>query len=108
MKVEGAEILRCMIPLMNELGIETHWEVIVGSEAFYTATKSIHNALQGKDLPFTESYHEVYMETNRLNAERLRPLLEEADFVFIHDPQPAPLLSLCPNRKESWILAVSY
>ena len=98
-----AEILRCMIPLMNELGIETHWEVIVGSEAFYTATKSIHNALQGKDLPFTESYHEVYMETNRLNAERLRPLLEEADFVFIHDPQPAPLLSLCPNRKGKWI-----
>jgi trehalose synthase len=26
------------------------------------------------------------------NADRLRPALEEADLVFIHDPQPAPLL----------------
>ena len=23
--------------------------------------------------------------------------------MFIHDPQPAPLLSLCPNRKGKWI-----
>ncbi|MGE5753117.1 MAG: glycosyltransferase, partial [Deltaproteobacteria bacterium] len=36
-------------------------------------------------------------------AQRLRPLLEEADIVIIHDPQPAYLLKLCPNRKGKWI-----
>jgi trehalose synthase len=34
---------------------------------------------------------------------RLRPQLEAADFVFIHDPQPARLLALCPGRKGKWI-----
>jgi trehalose synthase len=29
--------------------------------------------------------------------------LEEADVVVIHDPQPAPLLMLCPNRRGRWI-----
>jgi trehalose synthase len=38
-----------------------------------------------------------------MNAERLRPLLEEADIVVIHDPQPASLLNFCPNRKGRWI-----
>jgi trehalose synthase len=38
-----------------------------------------------------------------MNAEELRPLLEEADIVFIHDPQPVPLLGLCPYRKGKWI-----
>jgi trehalose synthase len=40
---------------------------------------------------------------NAANADSLRTQLEEADFVFIHDPQPAPLLELCPNRKGKWI-----
>ena len=45
----------------------------------------------------------VYEEVNANNAERLRPLLESADIVFVHDPQPAPLLSLCPERRGKWI-----
>ncbi|MDD2206602.1 MAG: glycosyltransferase [Aminobacterium sp.] len=98
-----AEILRCMVPLLNELGIETRWEVIEGSESFFVATKSIHNALQGLEVPFPESYREIYIETNRENAEKMRDRLEDADFVFIHDPQPAPLLSLCPKRRGKWI-----
>jgi trehalose synthase len=32
----------------------------------------------------------------------LRPVLDEADFVFIHDPQPAGLFDLCPNKKGIW------
>ncbi len=43
-------------------------------------------------------------QTNRDNAEQLRSLLtEQADFVFIHDPQPALLLRNCPNRKGKWV-----
>jgi trehalose synthase len=37
------------------------------------------------------------------NAEELRPVLEDADIVFIHDPQPLPLLKHFPNRKGKWI-----
>ncbi|MEW5994602.1 MAG: glycosyltransferase, partial [Candidatus Zixiibacteriota bacterium] len=46
---------------------------------------------------------DTYEETVAANAERLRPILEKADFVFIHDPQPAFLLPLCPKRKGKWI-----
>ena len=31
------------------------------------------------------------------------PILDEADLVFIHDPQPAPLLAHCPDRRGKWI-----
>jgi trehalose synthase len=50
-----------------------------------------------------ERQYKVYEETGAANAERLRPLLQEADVVFVHDPQPAPLLSLCPQRRGKWI-----
>jgi trehalose synthase len=98
-----AEILAKIVPLMKELGIEAHWEVITGKEEFFRCTKAIHNALQGKQITISEALLKVYEKTNAENAERLRAKLEEADIVFIHDPQPAPLLKMCPNRKGKWI-----
>jgi len=42
-----AEILEKLVPLSQELGIDTKWEVITGNERFFHCTKSMHNALQG-------------------------------------------------------------
>ncbi|SCZ63420.1 glycosyltransferase [Thiohalomonas denitrificans] len=98
-----AEILDKLVPLSNELGIDTRWEVINGNMEFYQCTKSMHNALQGNPLRIPDHLYQAYEETNVANAERLRGVLEEADVVFIHDPQPAPLLGLCPNRKGKWV-----
>lgn len=98
-----AEILTKLVPLTEELGIDTQWEVISGESEFFDCTKGMHNAMQGNRIPLGESLLRVYRETNERNAESLRPALEQADYVFIHDPQPAPLLSLCPNRKGKWI-----
>ena len=98
-----AEILMKMVPLMNELGIETSWEVITGKDKFYQCTKSMHNALQGDPIDISDDLYRAYDETNAENAEQLRPILEEADYVIIHDPQPAPLLKLCPDRKGIWV-----
>ncbi len=98
-----AEILNWLVPLMNELGLIASWEVIEGNEAFFNTTKAFHNGLQGNSLALPQSMIDAYEETLATNAERMRPLLEEADFVFIHDPQPAFLLDLCPYRKGRWI-----
>jgi trehalose synthase len=92
-----------MVPLMQELGLETSWEVVTGDEPFYLCTKSFHNALQGNRVEIPDHLYRAYEETNRENAERLCQVLEEADLVFIHDPQPAPLLNLCSNRQGKWI-----
>lgn len=98
-----AEILTKLVPLMNELGIDTSWEVITGNEDFFQCTKNMHNGLQGNQVPITENLLKEYEQVNRDNGEKLRDKLEGADFVFIHDPQPAPLLVNCPNRRGKWI-----
>jgi trehalose synthase len=98
-----AEILTKLVPLKRELGIDARWEVITGEADFYRCTKSFHNALQGSPVNVSNALFRVFEETNARNAERLRPILEEADVVFIHDPQPVPLLKLCPNRKGKWV-----
>lgn len=98
-----AEILHKLVPLMNELGVEAGWEVIAGDNDFYQCTKNFHNALQGNRVNIPEQLLRAFEDNNAQNAERLRTELEAADIVFIHDPQPLPLLRLCPNRKGKWL-----
>jgi len=98
-----AEILNRLVPLMEELGIDPSWEIVTGEEAFYQCTKGFHNALQGNPVSISENLLRVYEETNARNAEVQRKTLEAADFVFIHDPQPAFFLPHCPNRTGKWI-----
>jgi len=98
-----AEILNKLVPLMQDLGIDAQWKVIKGNELFFKCTKSFHNGLQGNAVEIPPSLLKVYEDTNAKNAEKLCPILEDADIVFIHDPQPAPFLHLCSNRKGKWI-----
>jgi trehalose synthase len=98
-----AEILEKLVPLKRELGIVTDWEVIEGNELFYQCTKNMHNGLQGNNLRIPDIQIAAYEEANRTNAEKMRQKLEEADFVFIHDPQPARLLAHCPDRRGKWV-----
>ena len=80
-----AEILRWMVPLMQELGIDASWEVIEGSADFYRVTKSFHNGLQGLPVALKKRDYDLHYEINRENAERMNL---QADVVFVHDPQP--------------------
>jgi trehalose synthase len=98
-----AEILNKLVPLKKELGIDVSWEVIEGNQDFFKCTKGFHNALQGNKVEIPKSMLKVYEEINGENAVRLRSTLEKADIVFVHDPQPAPLIKLCPKRKGKWI-----
>ncbi len=98
-----AEILDKFIPLMRDLGIDASWEVVEGEADFYNCTKNMHNALQGNPVDIPKRLIEAYEETNVENSEKLRPTLEDADFVIIHDPQPAALLEQFPKRKGKWV-----
>jgi trehalose synthase len=98
-----AEILDWMNPLMTELGLIASWEVIHGTPRFFEITKSIHNGLQGHRVSISGKDWQVYEDVNAGNLERLRPALEEADVVIVHDPQPAHLLKLCDRRRGKWI-----
>ncbi|MFO0752213.1 MAG: glycosyltransferase [Thermodesulfovibrionales bacterium] len=94
-----AEILQRMLPLMQDLGIETRWEVIEGDAGFFDMTKKVHNALQGNPEHITEGMWRHHFDVNRRNAERLDL---GADAVIIHDPQPAPLIEFRKGGKWIW------
>jgi len=98
-----AEILHKLIPLKQALGIKADWEIITGDQEFYQCTKGFHNALQGMHQSIPDKLLQNYEATNRENGERLEAKLQSADFVFIHDPQPAPLLKFTPKRRGKWI-----
>lgn len=96
-----AEILNRMVPLMNELGVATRWEVIKGGEAFYAVTKKIHNALHGKRQEFTETDRGVFLETQEQNRRLMRV---DEEVALIHDPQPIGLVELKkPGSRQRWI-----
>jgi len=96
-----AEILSWMVPLMRELGIDAHWEVISGPPEFYRVTKAIHNNLQGLPVPLKDEDLELHREVNRENAQKLAL---EADIVIVHDPQPVFLPEFTPKGKvKNWV-----
>src|SRR5512144_1375588 len=68
-----AEILAWLVPLMQELGMKTSWEVIEGNDDFFAVTKAFHNGLQGKPIILSALQRQVYEETVAKNAERLLP-----------------------------------
>lgn len=98
-----AEILHRLIPLKQELGIDARWEVISGTDLFFQCTKLMHNGLQGTGAELHPDHLGEYERVNGMNAEELRNTLEEADMVFIHDPQPAALMRFVPQHRGRWI-----
>ncbi len=98
-----AEILHKLVPLMERLGLDVSWEVITGKPDFYQCTKGFHNALQGQQVSISDRLLKVYEDTNAQTAEELRSKLQDADVVFVHDPQPAPLLHFIEKRTGKWI-----
>ena len=94
-----AEILRSLVPLLTDIGVEARWEVITGTEDFFAVTKAFHNALQGAEQDPSPAMLEVYREINRQNAGHMSL---EADYVIIHDPQPAALILHKPGTGR-WI-----
>jgi trehalose synthase len=95
-----AEILMSTVPLWNQLGLETRWEVIQGDQNFFEITKAMHNALQGLKANLTPAMLEHYREVNEENARRFD---WQADFVVINDPQPAFLIEDMKPQAKHWI-----
>ncbi|HYL57727.1 MAG TPA: glycosyltransferase [Candidatus Acidoferrales bacterium] len=101
-KVGGgvAEILSRLVPLLSELGIDARWEVLHGTEDFFVLTKNLHNALHGAPVTFGAADRQVYNEVIEMN---LASMDLDADFKFIHDPQPAGLVKSRAERGGHWM-----
>lgn len=96
-----SELLRSIVPLLNDLGLVADWQVIGGDDAFFSVTKAMHNALQGADTAPDGGQRQRYLENAERNAAELAG--QQYDFVFIHDPQPAALRSLLGPGDARWV-----
>ncbi|QGR18950.1 glycosyltransferase [Stygiolobus azoricus] len=93
-----AEILSKLVPLMRELGINTDWKIIRGDPEFFKVTKSFHNSLQNGLGELPQGSFEIYRKWQEINGNELDL---DYDVVFIHDPQPAGLITF--RKKGKWI-----
>ncbi len=89
------EVLARLVPMLQDLGIDAAWEVIVGDPEFYAGVGALDLALGGREETLLEGMLRAYVETAAANAARL-PL--EADLVMVHDLAPLPLIRHRPGR----------
>jgi trehalose synthase len=96
-----AEILFRLVPLMQELGMDAHWETIKGDQNFFEATKTFHNALQtGRNIATRKNFDDYLFRTEQ----NLKELKIDDDIVFIHDPQPAGMIAQKKNDgHQRWV-----
>lgn len=81
-----AEMLKSVIPIARDLGLNSRWYCIEGTDDFYSITKRFHNIIQGLDQQFTlEDLLDTYIDTNKRNFIDDRII---ADMTVVHDPQP--------------------
>ena len=95
-----SEILYTLVPLMKDVGLDAHWQVILGREDFFNVTKLMHNSLQGDPQAISDEQWEVFEAYNAMNAQSLEG---EWDLVIVHDPQPAAIRVHVLDRAKSWV-----
>ena len=95
-----AEILTHMVPLLNQLGVDTRWTTIKGNEEFFDVTKKFHNVLHGRKEDISSEDFFLFLEVNKKNIEELK---FHGDIIFIHDPQPVALIAKKKEIGEKWI-----
>jgi trehalose synthase len=95
-----AEILNRLVPLLDELGITTRWDVLKGGNQFFAVTKAFHNALHGAPYDGHPDWFDLFLATNEENR---RHMEFDEDIVVIHDPQPVALVQARDGSKGRWI-----
>ena len=98
-----AELLRSIVPLSEDLGVETDWLVMDAAADFFEVTKAIHNGLQGEGPRLTDEMRAIYREVTDRNGAKLD---DPYDVVVLHDPQPLGMLNqleaMMPDATILW------
>jgi len=95
-----AEMLNRLVPLLGEVEVPTHWDVITGGNDFFEVTKAFHNALHGSNYELTRHAQEIFLTYNGQNRQRMQ---FTEDMVVIHDPQPAALIRARQDGSAKWV-----
>ena len=95
-----AELLTRYIPMAQALGLNVDWRLIHGESAFFSVTKSFHNALQGGSYDLLDPERMLYLQVNEQSA---RLMSVGYDVYIVHDPQPAAIRHFAGDRYAKWI-----
>jgi len=91
-----AEILRSLVPMMNDLGLDASWCVLDHDEAFFDVTKKLHNGLQGKPTSLSANEVARYWRHNEETARQIQELGGRPDVLILHDAQVLPVARFLP------------
>lgn len=94
-----AEILYSLVMLMNDIGVDSGWRILHGSQEFFEITKGFHNALQGGKITLSDRKKRVYLQVNE-NFSKFTHI--DHDCVIIHDPQPLALIRSY-RKRQPWL-----
>jgi trehalose synthase len=97
-----SELLNSSVALMNDLGLDCHWQVVRASEDFVSVTRTMYQALGGVDVQWTHDMTDTWLRYASMNAELLT---DEFDVIIVHDPQPLAIRSYAQtNARAKWIM----
>jgi len=93
------ETLVRLVPMLQALGIEAAWEVIVGDPEFYAAVRALEQGAAGRESTLSDAMRRAYADTAASNA---ATLALDADLVMVHEVAPLALVRHRPGRGR-WV-----
>jgi len=102
----AAEILQCLVPLMQGIGMKAEWYIIPQREEFNRVllTKKFHMTLQGDKEIITEEEKKSYIESSKSLAEMTIGI--NPDIWVMHDPQALGSGHFLKDKSKAKILRI--
>jgi trehalose synthase len=93
-----AELMNGAVPLLSDIGLDCHWQVVRPTEESAAANKAIYRALAGASDEWSAELGETWLRYSAMNAELLT---ERFDVIVVHDPQPAAIRSFVAEEART-------
>jgi len=93
-------MLNRLIPLLNELEVTTHWDVITGGNDFFEVTKAFHQRITWRRVRTHQGSSRDLPDVQRAESPTYTVF---RDLFVMHDPQPAGLIRARERSGGRWI-----
>jgi trehalose synthase len=84
------ELLRALLPLAADAGVDVEWRVLYGAAPFGDLARDLYDGMQGAETAVAPSSWSEYLDGVTAAGANLRA---DCDVLVLHDPQPLGLLA---------------
>ncbi|TAK71804.1 MAG: glycosyltransferase [Dehalococcoidia bacterium] len=96
-----ADLLDSAVPLLSDLGVDVHWQIVRTSEDDAAVQRAMYQALGGVFVSWTREMTDTWLSHAEMNAQMLT---DPYDVVIVHDPQPLAIRSYVPEDTAKWVM----